>query len=108
MKRPKRTGEGRPRKKECECGRSIEKEWDLVGSERVCLRCKELDGLTDSYTGENVKFSKTETMEKWIYRHSNKWVVKRKINNSLIYLGSFDAKSDAVKCRDKNLDLMNK
>lgn len=44
MRNP-RKGEGRPRKKECECGRSIEKEWVVVGSERICLKCKELDEL---------------------------------------------------------------
>lgn len=78
---------------------------------RVCKVCKRIDQIRNAkqpLVKKNKTTRKTETMEKFVYHHGNKWVVKRKINKITKYLGSFETKKEAVEFRDKLITLLPK
>lgn len=67
----------------------------------VCKVCKTIDQERVVRKPSEKKVPrKTESMEKWVYKHYNRWVVKRKINKRMVYLGFFDTKEEAVKFRN--------
>lgn len=75
----------------------------------VCKTCKRMDqirNLKQPIEKKDKKPLKTESMEKFIYRHYNKWVVKRRISNRIAYLGTFETKKEAVEFRNKNMGLL--
>lgn len=73
---------------------------------RVCKVCKRIDQIRNAkqpMVKKEKSPRKTETMEKWVYRHYNRWVVKRRINKRMVYLGFFDSKKEAIEHRNKTI-----